>query len=307
MTVPEPAWWVRVTIPDDVNLVEPAAAELWSIGTTAVWHDGSDLVAGFPDADGADAAAAILSERWPVRTGADDRPWSQAWRAFVQPVEVGRIRIVTPGAPAEPRGRATPALERGAAATAGAVPPRPELVIEPGESFGSGHHVTTRQCLRAVDELVGPGRSILDVGSGSGVLSVAAAALGAYPVVAVDIDPCAAALTAANAGHNEVEVLVICGTLDAVRGRYDLVIANLGGALAPTALAADLTRVTAPGGVLVIAGLLETQGDAVAAALGAGFRDQGRESQEGWSALRMSRRVPVEDQPHLGPAFREPA
>ncbi len=277
------AWWLRL---ECVRAeAELAADRLWTLGATAVGEEAGGLTAGFRHRDSALAAAAEVGARWAVRTGADDGSWRSAWRTHAEPVRAGPFLVRTVGGGAgPPAGGAGPASEPGLVT----------LDIDPAESFGSGHHPTTRQCLDEVGLLAGPGRSFLDVGSGSGVLSVAAARLGAGPVVALDLDPGAALATRANALGNGVNVLVLAGGPDTIRAGFDLVVANLGGALTPIGLAGVLTGLVAPGGALVVAGLLAPdagldQPGQVQAAFGGMKTEEGRED-EGWVALRLRRR-----------------
>lgn len=136
-----------------------------------------------------------------------------------------------------------------------------ELVIEPGATFGMGDHPTTRLCLRAVDRLVdrlaGRGAQVLDVGTGSGVLAVAAAVLGAGFVTAIDLGPHSPIITRTNAAANGVGDRIVASDmpLSELDGWFDLILANI---LAPVLIemAADLRRVLAPEGRLVISGLL---------------------------------------------------
>jgi ribosomal protein L11 methyltransferase len=118
---------------------------------------------------------------------ADD--WSERWRAFHEPVTVGgRVHVRAPWHPA-PAG----ALE--------------DVVIDPGQAFGTGAHPTTRMCLELLLELE-PDGAVLDLGCGSGVLSIAAAKLGYQPVTALDLDDAAVAATRTNAEANRVELTV---------------------------------------------------------------------------------------------------
>ena len=105
------------------------------------------------------------------------------------------------------------------------------VLIDPGRAFGSGSHPSTLLALAALEALVLPGSTVLDVGCGSGVLAVAAARLGAGRVVAIDIDPAAHEATLDNAARNGVAVEVSATPLGEVAGRFDVVVANL---LAPT-------------------------------------------------------------------------
>ena len=258
---------------------EVLADRLWQLGATAVAEEGPTLVAGFADETTARAAA-----RWLSTTGAegrlitDDGAWRSAWRAFAPDVVVGplTIRIVD---------RAAGGGGREADATDGA---EGVVTIDPGDSFGSGHHPTTRQCLRAVVGWAGPGVSVLDVGTGSGILAVAAASKGAERVVAVDVDPRAARRAAGNATANGLTVAMACGTVAGIRGRFDLVVANLGGAEAPIALAPDLAAAVRPAGHLVLGGMLDQQ----AAVVGEAYSRWGSitaESEAGWTCLTVNR------------------
>ena len=104
------------------------------------------------------------------------------------------------------------------------------LVIEPGMAFGTGQHATTRGCLEAIEAAVVAGHvgSALDVGTGSGILALALARLGVPRVVALDVDPAVLPLARENLARNGApQVLLFAGTAAAVRGRFDLVVANL--------------------------------------------------------------------------------
>jgi ribosomal protein L11 methyltransferase len=147
-------------------------------------------------------------------------------------------------------------------------PGREILVIEPAMAFGTGQHATTRTCLEELEDVLATRRvrSVLDVGTGTGILAVAAARLGVPRVVAIDLDPATLpAAQDARARNRVPNVLLAAGGLAAVRGHYDLVLANL---LADTlvAEAAALLAHTAPGGSVVASGILVEQVDAVAAA-----------------------------------------
>lgn len=145
-----------------------------------------------------------------------------------------------------------------------------ELWVPP-TVFGDGHHPTTAACLALLAAVVAPGDPVLDVGCGAGALSLAAAVLGGQ-VTAIDVDAEAVAATAANAARNGLAVTTSAAPLEAVVGSYDVVLANMtSGALLP--LVPDLVRVCAPGGTLLVSGMLEEQWPAVHESAGGQVRE----------------------------------
>jgi ribosomal protein L11 methyltransferase len=194
--------------------------------------------------------------------------WAERWRRFHVPVLVGdRLWVRPPWEPA---------------------PARPgviDLCIDPGAAFGTGAHPTTRLCLELMLELDARG-SLLDLGCGSGVLAIAGAKLGFDPVLAVDAEAAAVEATQANARANGVELARV-ERLDLRRAAVpaaDVVCANL---VRPLLL--ELAgRVPAPAGALLASGLLEHEGDEVAAAF-APLVERERRSAGGWTALLLER------------------
>lgn len=187
---------------------------------------------------------------------ADD--WDERWKQWHRPVQIGSLRVAPPWE-AEPG----------------------DLVIDPGQAFGTGGHATTRLCLELLLTLE-PAGGFADWGCGSGVLAIAAAKLGHGPVHAVDYDPLAVDATRANAAVNGVELEV---------GRVNLreepgppaatVCANL---LKPLLLEVA-RRERSPSRHLIVSGLLDHEADAVADAFGRPVRD--RRSADGWTALLL--------------------
>jgi ribosomal protein L11 methyltransferase len=202
-----------------------------------------------------------------------------AWREHARPVVVGERLVVRP-----PWVEAPTRRDRGE----GGVDLVIDLVIDPGRSFGSGAHPSTRLVLAALAESVGGGERVLDVGCGSGVLAVAALVLGASTAVGVDIDPAAVVATRANAARNGVaDRLSVADGVGEVTGAYDLVVANM--LLSElVAVAPTVGGAVASAGTVVLSGLLVGQrGDVLAAYRAVGLAPVASASDEGWLALTL--------------------
>ncbi|MFP2927600.1 50S ribosomal protein L11 methyltransferase [Pyxidicoccus sp. 3LG] len=180
-------------------------------------NPGESIVIGyFDDRETAESAQEQVQESFPeARLTLDEQPqqdWSNEWKSLIKSVHVGRLWVGPPwdvqNAPAE------------------AV----RLVIEPKMAFGTGDHPTTSLCLAAVDAYMKdhPGASVLDVGTGTGVLAIAAKKLGAGRVVATDNDPISVELAQENQADNGTPDIEVSGKeLTAVEGAFDLVLANI--------------------------------------------------------------------------------
>jgi ribosomal protein L11 methyltransferase len=196
--------------------------------------------------------------------------WDERWKRFHAPVLVGGRLWVRP--PWE-----EPAVRPGVH----------EIVIDPGQAFGTGTHPTTRMCLELMLELE-PRGSLADLGCGSGVLAIAARKLGFDPVAALDSDRAAVAATNANARDNGV-VLDRVERFDLRREppppAADVLVANLMRPLLLTVagLIADPPR------ALIVSGLLDEEADEIAAAFGPPLRERRRLTDRGWSALLLER------------------
>jgi ribosomal protein L11 methyltransferase len=281
-------WELTVAIPADAS--EGLTNFVWELGALGVVEEEppggpARLRAFFPDT----ADTAILATRVDAYLAALDalgfhggRPsrvaplaeddWAEAWRAHFAPFAVGRRLVVAP--PWE-----TPAADG-----------RLVLTIEPGRAFGTGQHGSTAGCLLLLETLLARARPAraLDLGTGSGILAIAAARLGVPHVDAVDSDPDAVASAVANVERNALADRVRCALADAVTVEVPaapLVVANLLAA-AHRALAPRYRRLVIPGGVIVLGGLLDAEADDVAAALAAhGFVRVETRSVEGWTSL----------------------
>jgi len=211
------------------------------------------------------------------------QPWETAWRAHFTPLRLGRRLLVTP--PWEP-----PAAGDGAALL--------RIVIDPGQGFGTGWHSSTALALEELEATLDAATAaaalperLLDVGTGSGILAIAARLLGVTQAWAMDIDRVALPEVLRNAAltglHPPPHVLQ--GRPDCLRARFPLVIANIVAEVLERHRD-DLAGLTAPGGCLILSGLLESERtrltDTYAAA---GLRLEHERRREGWIALRLRR------------------
>jgi ribosomal protein L11 methyltransferase len=310
-----PYWQLTVPVPDDVS--EGLTNFLWELGALGVVEDGA-LCAFFPP----ESAPAILDARvrayleglgalgyavdgaTPSVTPVTDRLWAEAWKEHFRPIAVGTRLLIAPPWDVPTSSRTV-------------------IVIEPGRAFGTGHHGSTAGCLVLLERLLGHRRTsrrtalapassdprragptidrALDLGTGSGILAIAAARLGVPSVLAVDEDPDAIAAATANSERNDVTDRVRCALADAHvaggvercardrRGAFRLVLANL---LTTThrGLADRYRALVAPGGRLVLGGMLTHEAHGVADFLaGSGFDAVDREVVDGWTSLALAR------------------
>lgn len=259
---------LAVTLGDgaDDPVLEPAPGE------TPLWP-ATRLSALFAPGSSGPALAAALSIALELGEGAvshdllDDRAWEREWLSDFHPMRFGHRLWVRPG------GQAIDAP--------GAV----VLELDPGLAFGTGTHPTTALCLEWLDSFPLADARVLDYGCGSGILALAALALGASHALAVDIDPQALLATAQNAERNRLTGRLEAGPPAVVRGRcFDLVLANiLAGPLVE--LADSLAEAVKPGGRIVLSGLLEDQSPGVAHAYAAHFAMNPPVEREGWVLL----------------------
>ncbi len=201
--------------------------------------------------------------------------WAVSWREFFGVVQTGGRMVIVPSW-----------IEYESAP--GQIPIR----IDPGQAFGTGHHETTRLCLDALERTVQPGIEVLDLGTGSGVLAIAAAKLGAGRVDAIDIDPIAAEVARTNCGTNGVEarVSVSAGTVGTTHtGRYDLVVANIS-TPANLALAPVFGVVVRTGGRLVLSGILSSDAQGIGKAMARhGLTVTGERHENDWCLMELRR------------------
>lgn len=263
--------------------------QLWAFGPDAVEErpgdGGIEMIAGYADREAAHRAADALQALGLGQVVVDRVRWGHGldtWRAHATVHHADPFVLI-------------PAWLEAPTTGPGEVP----LWLDPGHTFGSGSHPTTRLMLSALAGLVTPGSTALDVGCGSGILAVAAAALGAGRVVATDIDPDSPRVTTGNAVRNDVADRVEATDTPvselASRGeRYDLVLANL---LAPVIaeLAPALVSTTGVGGSLVMSGLLADRWTDTSAVITDVAAGQGRPVEatavttlDGWAAVAVT-------------------
>jgi ribosomal protein L11 methyltransferase len=185
-----------------------------------------------------------------------DENWMAAWKEHYKPIPIGKKLLVLP------------------AWLPNSYPERIAVRIDPSMAFGTGTHPTTRLCMQAIETHLVPGKPVIDVGCGSGILSIAAALLGSGDVLAVDIDNAAVISTKENAAANGVldKIETGIGSVKEVksglfsRRRAPLVVANI---LAPVIIRlfeAGLADLAAPEGTFILSGILAEQADSVEAA-----------------------------------------
>jgi len=190
--------------------------------------------------------AATVHSRW-LR----EEDWAEAWKAFFPVLHISQRLVICPTW-RRYRARAVEAVIR----------------LDPGMAFGTGQHPTTLMCLRALEEVVQPGADVLDLGTGSGILTLAAARLGAASVLALDTDPQAIQAARQNVRLNGLEAIVRVeeGTVQAALGPFDVIATNISAPVI-VELAGVMAAALKPGGVLIVGGFIEERAAPVAAAL----------------------------------------
>lgn len=275
------AEWIDVTITSTVD-----AGELMELlddpAVQGAWQEGAHIHLYWPEAAWSPdhvgrLQAALTQLEGPQAAGRDirvqalpHRDWNRRWADSVKPLWIGTRIVVRPSW--EP------------------VPVRSdqiEIVLDPKQAFGTGHHATTRMLLERLEEIVRGGESVLDVGTGSGLLAMVALRLGAARAVGIDNDPVAieCAQEYARANRFGEELSLRCGTLGELPP-FDLVLANLD---RQTLLALADRLAGCTGKRLLVSGLLVEQRDEIAAAIAtAGLYPGAQRELDGWLALEFT-------------------
>ncbi|TBH21773.1 50S ribosomal protein L11 methyltransferase [Thermus thermamylovorans] len=242
--------------------LDPLIPELFARGARGLEEREGEILAYFPAPQ--DLPYGGVWEAFP------DEDWLEAWRRDLKPVEAGPFLVLAPWHSWEGEG----------------IP----LVIEPGMAFGTGHHETTRLALAALARHLRPGEKVLDLGTGSGILAIAAARLGGE-AVGVDVDGSVLPQAEANARQNGVSVRFLLGSLEEARplGPFGLVVANLFAELHRD-LAPLYPEALAPGGRLLLTGILKEKAPLVREALaGAGLGPLEEAAEGEWVLLAYRR------------------
>ncbi|PHA00976.1 50S ribosomal protein L11 methyltransferase [Bacillus pseudomycoides] len=202
----------------------------------------------------------------------DEEDWATAWKKYYHPVKISDTFTIVPTweeyTPSSPEEKI--------------------IELDPGMAFGTGTHPTTTMCIRALEKTVQPGDTVIDVGTGSGVLSIAAAKLGAASIQAYDLDPVAVESAEMNVRLNRTENVVTVGQnslLEGIEGPVDLIVANL---LAEIILLfpEDAAKVVKQGGLFITSGIIAAKEKIVTEALvKAGFTVEEVLTMEDWVAI----------------------
>ena len=201
--------------------------------------------------------------------GVEQEDWQNAWKKYYHAMDIGKRLAIVPGWEQYDTDRTA-------------------ITMDPGMAFGTGTHETTALCLEVLDERVRGGERVLDIGTGSGILAIAALKLGAAAAEGVDIDPMCVRTAWENAARNGVEdrLTVLVGDLsDKASGVYDLITANIVAA-AILSLAPHVPALLAPGAVFIASGIIDTRKEEVLAGLrAAGLEPFDVREKRGWVCI----------------------
>jgi len=281
--------WIDVTIQSGIDAGELLGA-LSDPFVQGAWQDGPTIHLYWPNnrwsVDHVAALRSVLQQFGEADAevlvqSIPDQDWNRQWAQSVRPIRIGRRVVIRPSWE-----------------LAVLQPHDIEIVLDPKQAFGTGHHATTRMLLEWLEDLVHGGESVLDVGSGSGILAMVALRLGAASAFGVECDPvavdCARDYAKENGFNQELEL--VCGTLSDLAGRIDpdLVLANLDRQTL-LLLRDELTVYVSHGARLLLSGILLDQEQEILESFStAGALFSQRREQDGWVALELLRAEPCE-------------
>lgn len=256
-----PQEWIQTAITCTTENREVLSDSLIGLGAAWVSIEGDRLIAYFPITANQEELTDQINESLrtlqesginitpeePSFRQVSDEGWAESWTEFFKPVKISPRIVVSP-----PWEEYDPA------------PGEEVLLIDPGMGFGTGGHETTRCCLRAIDELLSGNEKVLDVGTGSGILSIAAVKLGAAHAIALDVDPAALQNARHNAAINDCAGRITFAerSISVTDRGFNLVVANI---FAETIveLAHLLKEAFIPGGHLVLSGIMKAKASLV--------------------------------------------
>jgi ribosomal protein L11 methyltransferase len=278
--------WAEIIIEVPSESAEAVIALLMDAGCHGVAERGSDprsIVGYLPASDTFTAALDDLEDKLARLSEfglsaptditlkyADEADWANEWKKYFKPVEIGSRLVIKPSWESYD-----------------ADPSRVVVEIDPGQAFGTGGHPTTRLCLTALERYIQPGMVVADIGTGSGILSIAAARLGASLVHASDIDSLPRTVARQNVARNGLDQIVKIHEMDEfdrLARDCDLVVANII-AMTVVELTPSIRERLKPGGIFIASGIVDDRLDDVLAVLAAnGFELLESLSDEIWRA-----------------------
>lgn len=247
--------------------------EFIAVGEDKAPHPGVTLVASFESDEAARAALEGLLPRVGRLEHVVGDEWRDAYKKYFKVTRLGERLVIRPSW--EPYTSA---------------PSDVVVTIDPGRAFGTGTHESTRLIMKELDQRVRGGERVLDVGCGTGILAICALKLGAKSAVCIDVDPDAIEVTRENAAFNDVSDRIESSTtpVENIREAFPLVLANIqASVLVP--LAEPIARTVAPGGLLMLSGILKGQEDEVLAAYPA-FTQLATPTEGEWISLVLAKR-----------------
>lgn len=291
----EPHWWEVCIIHSD-SLSEAIACFLFDAGASAIQHEESTPTtgmltrAGFHSDLNHEVIKADLDQflynlvdifslrevpkaQWSL-IGAGD--WAEKWKQGLAPIEIGDTLVIRPSwVSYSPRADQV------------------MVILDPGMAFGTGRHASTYMCLQAIEQILTanppPNLRILDIGTGSGILAIACAALGQRQILGIDLDPEVLPIAEENLALNGFSdrVNFSCDEPSAIQGHFDLILANLT-AMDLLGLTSEFRRLAAPSATVVLSGILDEQAPAVTQAYQtSGFALLQRRQQDEWVSLTL--------------------